>query len=167
LETEALAPEESPELNYEQVMVNFLKGLQQLAQQGIRMHHLRLNPALEAGFKAELERVPEEVLPAEIKAQLQIVADPQEEAIRIITSADIERMFLEQHFGPRDQGGNGLLPEMMKFFAGEMQVGRGVPVQLDLNWLRHRYLDEVAERVSSSRIQLASSLPPPGLLGRR
>jgi hypothetical protein len=152
---------EGTEINFEVIVLRFLQACQQIREMGTYIHHVRIHPDLKQGFQAELGRVPEEVLPSAMIAKIQIEEDPSEKEIRIITGKDIERMYLERHFGPREEGGTGVLPNLMNY----LQKNK-IPVTVDLPFLRTLFLLEAVERIDS-RVITASAGALPNLADLR
>jgi hypothetical protein len=120
-----------------------------------------VNPRLSEGFVTAWRALSEELIPAAFRDNVPIVEDEGIEVIHIDTRVQREARYLQNHFGPREQGGTGLIPALL----AELDKRRS-PVMLGIEFLRFRYLmemaDEVAPRVvvpGASNILMAQTVP--------
>jgi hypothetical protein len=146
--TESGENQQDAEMNFEEMAAKTAMALQQIARMNNTVAMILVNPDLLEGYVNAVMALPEQAIPQEVKERLPIHPDPDVEEVYIVTGAEVERQFLEQHFGPTEHGGNGLIPRMKDHLTRNPY-----PVVITIDWLRNRYLDEVADSVSSKIVR--------------
>jgi hypothetical protein len=133
------------------------QAFRQIYQSGDQVAMVLVNPELQEAFTEALQSLPDHIVPPDFKEKLPIMAEPEIPEIHIVTGLEVESRFLEQYFGPPP--GNGLIPRMQEYLSRQPH-----PIRITLDWLRERYLDEVAERVQPQIIRPGTPFNvPPGL----
>jgi hypothetical protein len=133
--TETVESPEGPKvIDFAEIVEKTLELMQQVFMSGDQVAQIRINPAYYAGFRIAFDAVPEERVQNEFKEALPIVEDPNEEQLRVVTRGDLELLEMQRFFGPREVGGNGLLPQLQ-------ELGRklGTPVRLTPDVMRVLY----------------------------
>lgn len=144
---EAAAPAEEPELNWTEIAKQAAMQIMQTYQAGDTVEMVLIKTAYCEPFTAAYRSMPEEFFlqagfPLELRDALPIVDDPNCPGIQMVKGSVLEAQFLQRFYGPVEQGGNGLLPRMQE----ELRK-RNSHVRMTIEWLRSRYLNELAEEV--------------------
>lgn len=162
---ELLAPEteDGPKvINFSEIVQKTLALMQNVFMQGDQVAQVRINPSFLEGFRIAFEAMPDDVVTPEFKQGLPIVADENEPQLRLVTRNDLELLELQRFFGPRDQGGNGLLPQLIEAY-GQL----GTPVRITPDVLRVLYALEVKKTRIPEIITPAGHVPLSGMDLRR
>ena|SRR5581483_863845 len=130
--------EEIGELAYKVV-----QALQQVHQSGDTFAAIAVHPSIAEAFTEAFRGLPDEVIGANIRENLPIIPEEKANPLKIITGTDIELQFFQVKYGPREQGGNGLLQDMQAALERERS-----PVRVTHEFLRFYYLMDLAEKAS-------------------
>ena len=152
---------EDLEMKFGEMAAKTAMALRQISQMNQTVAMILVNPALHDGYLKAIMELAEEALPQELKERLPIHPDPDVEEVYIVTGAEVERQFLEQYFGPTENGGSGLIPKMRDHLTRNPY-----PVVMTIEWLRNRYLDEIAEQVQSKIVRATVNTDLNSLLRR-
>ena len=89
----------------------------------------------------DTEIVPEELLPLEVRSQLPLEVRSDVTNVQAVMFSQLEASFLINYFGPRNQGGNGLIERLQAVINKQ-----GRPVRVTLDYLRNRFLAELEQQ---------------------
>lgn len=143
LPTEEVEAEDAPpKLDMNELSVQVIQALRQIHQSGDTFAAIVCNPSILEEFTAVFRALPSEILPDHVREQLPIVPDPNVDRLKIITGTDIELQFLQVRYGPRNDGGNGLIEDIKSALDREQS-----PVRVPTDFLRTIYLMELVDKV--------------------
>lgn len=151
------------ETDYVMLAQRCVQLMQRVVQSGDQIAVILVNPAHIEGFKQGFQELPNEILAEDpevaqqIKDELPVEPDENVTLLQLVTGGDIEKRFLETYFGPAEYGGNNLIPRMQQALAN-----RQAPVRISIDWLRARFLDEVAQSAVPQVVRADSGLVLPG-----
>lgn len=143
----------------QQIALRLLQTFRQLGTAGDQVAVVLINPQLKEEFLAAWKELPDGAFHTDadqakvMRDNLPLQEDERVKIAEIIPVSHMEKQFLVQHFGPREEGGNGLLPQMEAYLQEQPY-----PVRITIDWLRNRYLDQIAERFTR-RVEVASTMP--------
>ena len=129
-----------------------VQALYQIHQMGDSFVAVITNPSLTEEFTNLFRALPDDVLQPEIRDNLPIVGDPAIQRVRVMTGTDLEMRFLHTRYGPRENGGNGLIQRM----NAELEAQRS-PVRITTEFLKTYYLMDIANKVSPQIYQPTGS----------
>lgn len=129
-----------------------VQALYQIHQMGDSFVAVITNPSLTEEFTNLFRALPDDVLQPEIRDNLPIVGDPAIQKVRVMTGTDLEVRFLHTRYGPRENGGNGLIQRM----NAELEAQRS-PVRITAEFLKTYYLMDIANKVSPQIYQPTGS----------
>lgn len=154
---EAVSPEFS-QVEYEELAMKIVLAIQNILRMQDMPAAIMLHPTLFDGVKEALFQIPEQSFPAEVRDRIQFVPEPNVQ-VKIVTENEIEMGFLRSYFGPQ---GNGLLPRLQEY----LRINQ-VPVSIDLNFLRTKYLLEQCEKVAPGIVRVQSPIGSELITGLR
>jgi hypothetical protein len=131
-----------PEMDFNVGAMRIAQAIRGVFQSGQEPVALLVNPDLKEQLEAAFRALPDDMIPAQLRDHLPIVADPTVNPCRIITSYDVMMQRLMQRYGPRKDGGNGLLEAMAQAIQLE-----GTGARITDDFLITYYLLEIAEQV--------------------
>jgi hypothetical protein len=129
-------------VDYAAIAAQVAQRVREIAGGGEPIVALLVNPELIDGFKAAWFAIPEEVIPSQFKMSLPIELDDRVD-VQIFTQSQLEQTVLVAHFGPTEQGGNGLIARLQQYLHSINS-----PVRLTSDVLRMLYFLELKEKVA-------------------
>jgi hypothetical protein len=141
-ETPEISPEDQARLEMEALAMRVVGGIRQVYQSGDQIVAILTCPDLLEPFTAAFRAIPEQILDPNLRDNVPIAADPNVPQLRLVTGTDLEMQFLTNRYGPREDGGNGLLRDLEQLLMREQS-----PVRLTHEFMRCLYLMEMVEKV--------------------
>lgn len=136
--------QEPTQVEYEEMAMKVILAIQNVFRMNDTPAALMIHPTIFEGLKEALFALPEQAFPAQLRDRMQFIPDPNCD-VKIVTENEIEMGFFRSYFGPQ---GNGLLPKLQQYLQANQ-----FPVNIDLNFLRTKFLLEICERLVPSLVR--------------